>query len=194
MSSVLFDAFDEGDREFDIMDDAAVRGERQEFSELLGLPLDKINIVASRRIRARHARRPRDRLDAQISEAEVQISLSWAIALQHALLEGFSQPNFQNELLMLLRECGGPDSAGHLPGRRELCLTVQREILPKFGFEGNESGVCAAVQTLEAMMVHSLELFEGAVAIHDALGLGPPRSAPVSDPKQHNGVPWACVH
>ena len=44
-----------------------------------------------------------------------------------------------------------PDGYYHLPGRQELALDVQAEVLPGYGFEGNRKGLHLNKNTLLSM-------------------------------------------
>ncbi|CAJ1338989.1 unnamed protein product [Effrenium voratum] len=79
--------------------------------------------------------------------------------LMQNMLVAFSDPAFQEEVYLLRKEADqragrrlvngyqpstrlkDPDGYYHLPGRQELALQVQCEILPNFGFEGTRKGV-----------------------------------------------------
>lgn len=60
------------------------------------------------------------------------------LALCEELLQGYFSPHFQQELKKL--SANAPSDA-QVAGRMELALTVQREILPKYGFSGTVEGV-----------------------------------------------------
>lgn len=92
--------------------------------------------------KARCGRRPRSAKDA--------------IHLLQALFKAFSSPLMQSCVDLLKQSAaarsGGPgkkepaDGYYHLPGRAELALEVQKEILPMFGFEGSREGVKDMIQ------------------------------------------------
>mmetsp|Transcript_97880 Transcript_97880/g.226951 ORF Transcript_97880/g.226951 Transcript_97880/m.226951 type:complete len:160 (+) Transcript_97880:124-603(+) len=54
--------------------------------------------------------------------------------LQRELFGALSTPAFQSELLMLLREHGGPDAADLLEGREHLCDRTLRGVLQALGY------------------------------------------------------------
>mmetsp|Transcript_8078 Transcript_8078/g.8922 ORF Transcript_8078/g.8922 Transcript_8078/m.8922 type:complete len:410 (+) Transcript_8078:102-1331(+) len=59
-------------------------------------------------------------------------------------LAGFSTPGFQHAIVKLKRKADleqACDGYYHLSGRAELALTVQRRILPSFGFAASRAGV-----------------------------------------------------
>eukprot|EP00747_Dinoflagellata_sp_TGD_P170188 gnl/TRDRNA2_/TRDRNA2_201116_c0_seq1.p1 gnl/TRDRNA2_/TRDRNA2_201116_c0~~gnl/TRDRNA2_/TRDRNA2_201116_c0_seq1.p1 ORF type:complete len:227 (+),score=41.56 gnl/TRDRNA2_/TRDRNA2_201116_c0_seq1:98-682(+) len=118
-----------------------------------------------------------------------RLTLQEALALQSDLLAGFEAAEFQRDLLRLLWDYGGPDASKHLTGRRELAFTVQKEVLPKYGFEASSAGVKDMMSTTEAMLPTSEKLMEGAEAIHDALGLLPPMMI-----CRDFEVPWSAPH
>eukprot|EP00928_Gymnodinium_smaydae_P041724 TRINITY_DN28199_c0_g1_i1.p1 TRINITY_DN28199_c0_g1~~TRINITY_DN28199_c0_g1_i1.p1 ORF type:complete len:325 (-),score=73.76 TRINITY_DN28199_c0_g1_i1:84-1058(-) len=78
-------------------------------------------------------------------------SLNRAQVLQLAsdLLEGFSADEFQVELLALRK--GAPPGAP-VAGLQELALTVQRRILPKYGFYASPRGVSAMLLAVEPFL------------------------------------------
>mmetsp|Transcript_20532 Transcript_20532/g.59455 ORF Transcript_20532/g.59455 Transcript_20532/m.59455 type:complete len:185 (-) Transcript_20532:515-1069(-) len=61
--------------------------------------------------------------------ARTMLSMNRARALLQELLAGFSSPRFQRKLASSTSDWG----------RRELILDVQRDVLPRYGFEGNEN-------------------------------------------------------
>mmetsp|Transcript_63016 Transcript_63016/g.117889 ORF Transcript_63016/g.117889 Transcript_63016/m.117889 type:complete len:399 (-) Transcript_63016:135-1331(-) len=59
-------------------------------------------------------------------------------------LTAFSSPSFQHAILSLKRSADVQQACEgyyHLQGRAELALTVQRRILPQYGFQGSRAGV-----------------------------------------------------
>lgn len=67
------------------------------------------------------------------------------LALCQDLLQGFSDPQFKNQLKELF--ANSPDKV-QVAGRMELALTVQRSVLPRYGFEASVAGVEAMRQTV----------------------------------------------
>ena len=67
-------------------------------------------------------------------------------AFQHVWMPG--TPGFQHAIVKLKRKADleqACDGYYHLSGRAELALTVQRRILPSFGFPGSRAGVLEMV-------------------------------------------------
>jgi len=92
-----------------------------------------------------------------------------ARALLTELIVGFSTRPFQQKLDDLVHahvaartgisvgavaNCAAPTEVFQLEGRKELALTVQREVLPRYGFEPTEEGV---QQMVRAMQPHLSE-------------------------------------
>lgn len=97
------------------------------------------------------------RLDSrQNGGQEARLTEEQAVSLQHALLEGFRAEAFQHELAAVERE-HGRGSRQFVIKRQALCLTVQSQVLPKYGFEGTPRGV---VQMMKAMDPYSHALAE----------------------------------
>jgi len=80
-------------------------------------------------------------LTSKTMSAEDLFSLDRALALQEDLMEGFARPDFQMALHKLIQEHPGKSGAAFLKKRTELFLSVQSQVLPKYGFEGSASGV-----------------------------------------------------
>eukprot|EP00442_Polarella_glacialis_P018547 CAMPEP_0115095158 /NCGR_PEP_ID=MMETSP0227-20121206/28821_1 /TAXON_ID=89957 /ORGANISM="Polarella glacialis, Strain CCMP 1383" /LENGTH=470 /DNA_ID=CAMNT_0002488367 /DNA_START=250 /DNA_END=1662 /DNA_ORIENTATION=+ len=92
-----------------------------------------------------------------------------ARALLTELLIGFSAREFQKQMDALARadvatRSGlSPEAAAaitvlpseifQLEGRRELALTVQKQVLPRYGFEGSEEGVAKMVRAMHPLLV-----------------------------------------
>jgi hypothetical protein len=66
------------------------------------------------------------------------------------LLEGYSAPHFQERLNQLLAKAPNPRQ---VEGRAELAMTVQSEVLPKYGFEASAAGVEAMTKTFAPFMI-----------------------------------------
>lgn len=96
------------------------------------------------------------------------------IHVLRALLETFSTQEFQNQVLAL-KEASHVDDCDHwfhLAGRAELALSVQRHILPKYGFEGTCKGVHVLISyvTRHIMDVEVWGLYN---AVNEKLGMQP---------------------
>lgn len=72
------------------------------------------------------------------------------LKLCEELSEGFNAPEFQQELKKLLEKA--PNNR-QVPGRMQLALTVQQQVLPKYGFSGSLAGVEAMRETICPFMV-----------------------------------------
>lgn len=95
------------------------------------------------------------------------LSQARALALLTELLAGFSSKDFQKKLDLLVRKhleaeggirgpasviCAAPSEIFQLEGRKELALTVQKEVLPRYGFEGSELGVAQMVRAIQPLL------------------------------------------
>eukprot|EP00440_Ansanella_granifera_P050595 gb/GFBE01054840.1/.p1 GENE.gb/GFBE01054840.1/~~gb/GFBE01054840.1/.p1 ORF type:complete len:467 (+),score=95.89 gb/GFBE01054840.1/:1-1401(+) len=95
------------------------------------------------------------------------LSQARARALLTELIVGFSTRPFQKQLDDLVHahvaakthtstsaaaQCTAPTEIFQLEGRKELALTVQREILPRYGFDGSESGVAEMVRSVQPFL------------------------------------------
>mmetsp|Transcript_86097 Transcript_86097/g.191785 ORF Transcript_86097/g.191785 Transcript_86097/m.191785 type:complete len:508 (-) Transcript_86097:101-1624(-) len=70
-------------------------------------------------------------------------TLKQAVALQRELYDGFVTEEFQDALAALEDQVGSGERTQiqFVQDRQELFLTVQRPLLPKYGFEGSQQGV-----------------------------------------------------
>mmetsp|Transcript_22291 Transcript_22291/g.63988 ORF Transcript_22291/g.63988 Transcript_22291/m.63988 type:complete len:442 (-) Transcript_22291:32-1357(-) len=73
--------------------------------------------------------------------AEDLFTLGRALSMQEDLIRGFANHDFQRALAKLIAEHPSKSGAAFVSKRRELALSVQSEVLPRYGFEGNDSGV-----------------------------------------------------
>mmetsp|Transcript_161251 Transcript_161251/g.309758 ORF Transcript_161251/g.309758 Transcript_161251/m.309758 type:complete len:672 (+) Transcript_161251:78-2093(+) len=99
----------------------------------------------------------------------VTLSRKDAFALCKDLLHGFSSADFQSDLKKLL-EGSRKGIKGYVPGRSELALTVQRQVLPKYGFPGTEKGVNQVFDNIFPMLGDSA-IYQMMVLIEDKLGM-----------------------
>ncbi|CAE7602347.1 tycA [Symbiodinium sp. CCMP2456] len=78
-----------------------------------------------------------------VRDSKPDRSLDSFIALQRALRSGFAEAKFQEQLYQLKEQCekGELKKTKFLEQRQQLFLTVQSEVLPKFGYEGTSLGV-----------------------------------------------------
>mmetsp|Transcript_48677 Transcript_48677/g.86502 ORF Transcript_48677/g.86502 Transcript_48677/m.86502 type:complete len:281 (+) Transcript_48677:110-952(+) len=94
------------------------------------------------------------------SDASTVCSISETRALTQAqvlsllgeLLEGFSAPAFQNEL----EEVGRQGNAQKMPGRMQLALKVQSQVIKKYGFPGTSDGVLMMMRAVAPFLGHWL--------------------------------------
>jgi len=77
-----------------------------------------------------------------------QITLEEALQMQRDLAEGFGKSEFQQKLSELESKYG--QSRQFLRERQMLFLTVQKVVLPKYGFDGNPKGVYDMMQAFNA--------------------------------------------
>lgn len=102
------------------------------------------------------------------------LTRSRAIALQTDLLEGFRSRAFQEKLRSLER-LRGTENGRFVLERHELTLSVHRKILPKYGFEANQNGVCKMMAQAGAYL-EDPELQQLTLQINDSLGIDMPLS------------------
>lgn len=79
------------------------------------------------------------------------LSKARATALLQELLAGYREENFQRNLKALVEAAGSQDLE-YIPGRLELTSTVQKEVLPRYGFEGDEAGLVQMSAAFKPMM------------------------------------------
>lgn len=77
------------------------------------------------------------------------LSKADAVYLQHDLSVGFSDPAFQERLLELEKRLG-KDSTKFKGARQQLAFEVQIKVLPKYGFEGSQTGLTDMMQSFKA--------------------------------------------
>lgn len=97
------------------------------------------------------------------------LTLREASSLQNELREGFSQEPFQKQLKELRRRFP-KNNTDFLRERSKLFLTVQSEILPKYGFEGNIRGVVTMMDALNPFNDNA-EFAQNGQEISQLLGL-----------------------
>ena len=79
----------------------------------------------------------------------VRLTAQQAVALQEDLRKGFSDPSFQAKRRELERTLKTTDLRKFSIERQKLFLTVQKEVLPKHGFEGSPKGVFEMMQQFD---------------------------------------------
>jgi len=126
-----------------MVEELDLRGERLQYKRLTGTGPETGWVSLS--VSGKEIVRPRP------MSPEEMLTLDCALSLQEELMEGFSRPDFQSALAQIIQE--HPNKAGHdfLRKRAELFLTVQRMVLPRYGFEGSPKGV---VQMMAAYAPH----------------------------------------
>lgn len=83
------------------------------------------------------------------------MSQARVLALLDELLVGFSSKSFQNKLGKLSKvptESVSKDGLVSLDGRAQLALTVQQEVLPRYGLTGDEQGVLEMKSAVRGFM------------------------------------------
>jgi len=73
----------------------------------------------------------------------VPLSKTQALALLAELLAGYSSDDFQQQLAEMAKHNSDKSDLRCVEGRLALTLAVQRQVLPRYGFTGDEDGVLA---------------------------------------------------
>jgi len=86
---------------------------------------------------------------------DISISVSDGQRLLGELLEGYSDPDFQDALTLVHKSRQeSEDEVEFVKGRRALTMSVQATVLPKYGFEASQDGVqksyCALINVQDA--------------------------------------------
>lgn len=100
------------------------------------------------------------------------LTLQEALRCNEELYEGFTTSKFQRELADLAQN-HKEGSMPFLKARQQLFLTVQREVLPKYGFEGTLNGVFKLMGATQPF-VDDPEFKEIASKINAVLGVNSP--------------------
>jgi len=131
------------------------------------------------------------------------LTLARARALLTELIVGFSKRHFQKKLDDLVRSHVAkimrvPESAVTpcmvlnevflLDGRKELALTVQREVLPRYGFDGTEKGVQQMVRAIQPFMCE-VRIWEQTETIKKKLKMPSKTCALAEDSSDSEGEP-----
>mmetsp|Transcript_112716 Transcript_112716/g.291267 ORF Transcript_112716/g.291267 Transcript_112716/m.291267 type:complete len:1123 (+) Transcript_112716:151-3519(+) len=103
------------------------------------------------------------------------LKLSKALALQAELMEGFAKPDFQRSLCELQKLHRGGKFQME---RTRLCLTVQGDILPKYGFEGSLGGVMEMLEAFANPKIQTKSMQRNGDVIGDLLEGMPGKLAP----------------
>eukprot|EP00913_Durusdinium_trenchii_P024243 g22762.t1 len=103
--------------------------------------------------------------------ADPKLTPARARAMMADLLAGFSSKSFQRKLDVLISAQVGqiPQDLLHVPGRVELALSVQREVLPRYGFDGSEHGVAQMLEAIQPLLAKDSRLVEQSEAIRQKL-------------------------
>mmetsp|Transcript_111160 Transcript_111160/g.346446 ORF Transcript_111160/g.346446 Transcript_111160/m.346446 type:complete len:377 (+) Transcript_111160:77-1207(+) len=116
-------------------------------------------------------------------EGAPQLTMETATRLQLDLLAGFSAEEFQRELLAAEKE-HGRESRRFMAKRQALTLAVQKEVLPRYGFEGTPKGV---MQMMSAMQPYGPALVEAGQRIDVLLRNRDPPGAEQPAPAAEGG-------
>lgn len=104
---------------------------------------------------------------------EPKLTPARARAMLTDLLAGFSSKSFQRKLDVLFSAQAGQNRAAkdllYVPGRTELALSVQREVLPRYGFDGSEYGVAQMLEAIQPLLAKDSRLVEQSEAIRQKL-------------------------
>lgn len=106
--------------------------------------------------------------------AEPKLTPARARAMLADLLAGFSSKSFQRKLDVLFSAQAGQNPQAEkdllfVPGRTELALSVQREVLPRYGFDGSEHGVAQMLEAIQPLLAKDSRLVEQSEAIRQKL-------------------------
>jgi len=115
-----------------------------------------------------------------------QLSLEQALEMQEELCRGFSDPVFQMRLKEIEKTYGKAYEET-TPKHSKLFLSVQSEVLPKYGFAGTQEGV---IDMLEAAAVHNRDQNFRAKRqeLHLLLGLEPAKDELVASQAAPKGA------
>eukprot|EP00435_Cladocopium_sp_Y103_P050843 s385_g15.t1 len=86
---------------------------------------------------------------APASREAPKLTVPLALALQRDLLQGFSDADFQSKRKELVRLYKHSDPKRFSAERQKLFLSVQKFVLPKYGFEGGPKGVFDMLQQFD---------------------------------------------
>eukprot|EP00434_Breviolum_minutum_P011849 symbB.v1.2.010454.t1/scaffold669.1/size295035/5 len=78
-----------------------------------------------------------------------KLTVATALALQRDLLQGFSDEDFQSKRQELVRVYKHSDPKRFSAERQKLFLSVQKMVLPKYGFDGGPKGVFEMLQQFD---------------------------------------------
>lgn len=133
------------------------------------------------------------------------LTLEDFLSMQRELREGFSEPAFRERLLDLERRHGkGYEDRGGEEERRQLFLSVQATVLPRYGFEPSQAGVLDMLVMASRHNGHQ-EFDRSRQELNRLLGLEPrPGQGPARKPagseaqapgkgKGKGARPWAAV-
>lgn len=129
----------------------------------------------------------REQIRANLPDQPVQnqgpgLTKSRASALLSDLLFAYSSRSFQKKLQVLIDRAiaAGSKDLSNVPGRQELSLTVQREVLPRYGFEGDAKGVALMTNALQPLL-DDFNIQVRVEAVHRKLRI-PTESLPAETP------------
>jgi len=152
------------------MDDAKFAEQGKVINDMLGLP-NEINQRPSK---------PKAEVGESFTKAR-------AMALQRELYAGFTTEEFEEKLTRLHQMHPGGTGKDYSLGLREICLEVQKEVLPKYGFPGNQSGVWKMMSAFNIFMQDE-EILNMTDEINNVLGVTRPGAKTVTDSSWYDGL------
>ncbi|CAE7838571.1 unnamed protein product [Symbiodinium sp. CCMP2592] len=126
---------------------------------------------------------PRSKPEAKVATPQPpKLSISQALALQRDLLQGFSDPEFQQKRKELVAALRQSEPRKFSAERQKLFLTVQKVVLPRYGFEGSPKGVFDMLQQFDRPEITSNAEFQqqGAVLNHLLFAEDPAEAIPAT--------------
>mmetsp|Transcript_42335 Transcript_42335/g.75858 ORF Transcript_42335/g.75858 Transcript_42335/m.75858 type:complete len:646 (-) Transcript_42335:186-2123(-) len=108
-------------------------------------------------------------VEIDMNAIDMPLTLRQALDLQHALRLGFSKGNFQLQLWEC-EEKFGYDSLQFKKVQQELIRSVQRQVLPDFGYEPSDEGVAEMRRDVNAFSDASAEVSANIEAINKLIG------------------------
>jgi len=145
-------------------------------------PFSTLGSLGSRGNIARQVQAAGAAASSDEDDDEATISYAEVTALQTELRDRFAEEIFQARLSKLEQTCSGPGELARK--RQELMFNVQKEVLPKYGFEGSRAGVYKMMGAM-GPYVEEPEFTELAEEINLLLGLRSP-------PETWRGLSRAC--
>mmetsp|Transcript_72163 Transcript_72163/g.163817 ORF Transcript_72163/g.163817 Transcript_72163/m.163817 type:complete len:295 (-) Transcript_72163:21-905(-) len=88
---------------------------------------------------------------------KVMLTRQQAMDMQLELLSRFEDPMFQRELHVAWDAAEG-DLLKQMEARMKVCLTVQADVIPKYGFEPSRQGVAQSVYSVRALFLEDWDM------------------------------------